>query len=144
MTKKSLALAFTKSLPNLMGLAEVKWPLPAKREPSFFEPPVEKKKPLPTEKEFCGYKNEEMEKKRVDALRVLGRNWKAHPKSTFVNRGEHYLTIYFRETIKKRPAISLLTGSMILGIELKALVARIDDKERVYIGDLKLMRDQDA
>lgn len=73
------------------------------------------------------------------ALNLLGRWWKYHSKCSFVNRGEHFLTIYHREISHKRPDISLLSGTHLLVSELMTLVGSLDQRRRVYIGDLKLM-----
>jgi hypothetical protein len=89
------------------------------------------------------YTDSKLEAKRQAAIDTLGTWWKAHEHSTFINRGEHWLTIYHRDVIRKRATRSWVTGAMMLGADLKNLIANIGDDERVYIGDLKLMGDSE-
>lgn len=73
------------------------------------------------------------------AIQLLGTWWKMHPDCSYVNRGEHFLTIYNREISQRKPDISLVSGKHMLVSKLLLLVQALDPKRMVYVGDLKLM-----
>ncbi len=99
--------------------------------------------PIRMARQSLGYDNLALEEKRRAALKVLGTWHKSHPQTTYIDRGEHYLTIYHRMVTTKRPTVSLVTGTTMLGGELKDLIANFDDKVRFYVGDLKLLGESD-
>lgn len=82
---------------------------------------------------------ERNEVKRQRALALLGSWWRFAKQAKFTMRGEYFLTIYQRQILRKRPDVSLVTGTMMLAADLFSLVSALDPKARIYIGDLKLM-----
>jgi hypothetical protein len=94
----------------------------------------------PEAKKIHGYHSVRLEEKRQAALQMLGRWYKNHPDSEFILRGEYFLTIYHREIVRKRPSITITSGTVMLGIDLKKLVEEvIKNGDRVYVADLKIL-----
>lgn len=88
-----------------------------------------------------GSQKERNQYKIEDAKQLLGTWWRLHKNSTFVSRGEFFLTIYNRHISGRKPDVSLISGKVILVAELRELLSNLDQNRRVYIGDLKLMGD---
>jgi hypothetical protein len=92
------------------------------------------------EPRYVGYHDKDLEKKRQVALDVLGDWYKHHPQTKYRDRSEHFLTIYFREMVCKRPTMTIISGTVMLGVDLKKLILEvIKDDQRVYVGDIKLL-----
>jgi hypothetical protein len=100
----------------------------------------EEKEGEPKPKKVRGYQVPHLEVKRQEALKDLGKHYKHHPETTFKNRGEHFLTIWIREIIRKRPTITISSGVTLLGVDLKRLINEVvRDDDKVYVGDLKVI-----
>jgi len=112
------------------------------------EVPVVKLKASKKPYNGTGYQNKELEKKRQKAIAMLGNKWRILPDNKFVAKGEFHLTLYWRTTAIKRPAVSIITGRLCLLADIKdivdGLVMEHGQSARVYIGDLKLMGDQSS
>jgi hypothetical protein len=136
-------LAFPAGSPRKTLILEIEKPaylkigVSTKQRPEVEEPKKEKPKKK-------GYENPVLEAKRQIALQELGTWYKHGQITTYQARGEHFLTFYHRVMVQRRLTVTIISGSFMLGAELKKLVQEVvKDDSRLYVGDIKILGEQE-